>query len=207
MSSKPKVYRSKRFITPVVTAVFPHLNKVDQFGNYSVDVDVLDNPELEQAITAQLKQTIKEGQEKFGTDKEPTNSPFRSGEYKDAPFRRVSFKMKGKRNVKGKEVSQRPRLVDAHKAPMTEEVWGGSKIKVAYYIQYTVTPTGTYGSVKLDAVQVIEHVGPGGEVSIDALFDEEDGFTTSGETTESELNVHDAATAPTNEFVETAADF
>lgn len=176
-----KTYRSKAFTSPPVRAVFPDLNAPDKFGSYKIAVDVLNAPELKALFEQQAKDTIAAGQAKLETKKKPTNSIFKQGETKEGvPFERISFKMKAEATRKGKTVKQKPRLVDAQRNPMDEVVYGGSLVKIAYCFQYTITPTGTYITPKLNAVQVIEHVGPGGEASIDSLFDEEEGYVTQG---------------------------
>lgn len=179
--STVKVFKSKTFVTPEVRAVFPHLNEVDRFGSYSIDVDVLANPEFQKTLEEQAQDTLTKAFADIGTDAQPTNSFIRDGEYKGDPFRRASFKMKATRKVKGKDVEQAPQIVDSAKNPVTELVYGGSLVKIAYYFQYTLMPTGTYLSLKLKAVQVIEHVGPGGETSGVDAFGVEEGFTSAGE--------------------------
>lgn len=178
-----KTFRSQTFTSPAVRAVFPDLNAPDKFGSYKISVDVLDKPEFKALLEKQAAETVAAGQIKLEVKKKPTNELFKQGEYKDTPFERVSFKMKADTTRKGKPVKQAPRLVDAARNPMSEVVFGGSLVKIAYYFQYTLTPTGTFISPKLVAVQVLEHVGPGGDVSVDKMFDEEEGFSTSGEST------------------------
>lgn len=185
--NRPKVFKSKTFVTGPVTAVFPKLNEPDKYGKYSVDVDVLEDPSFEETIIQQAQETLLAGQAKFGTDKQPTNEIVKSGTYEDEPTRRIAFKMSSTRKVKGEQVTQQPRLVDAKKMPMTEEIWGGSTIKIGYYIQYSLLPTGTYLSVRLEAVQVLEHVGASGRPSVDSMFEEvAGGFESSGVTEEEE---------------------
>jgi len=106
--------------------------------------------------------------------------------------------MPATRKVKGKEVAQSPAVVDAKKQPVTELVYGGSLVKIAYYFQYTLMPTGTYLSLKLKAVQVIEHVGPGGEASGVDAFDEVEGFTSAGDTPASTPAASDGDSGITN---------
>lgn len=184
--SAAKTFKSKTFITPPVRAVFPDLNKPDKFGSYKVGVDVLNNPELRTLFEEQAARTVAEGQVKLETKKKPTNSIFKQGEYtprgasEGEPFERIQFKMKEEVTRKGKKIKQKPRLVDAHRVAMDEIVFGGSLVKIAYFFQYTITPTGTFITPKLTAVQVLEHVGPGGEASIESMFDEEEGFVTQG---------------------------
>lgn len=180
--SSAKVFRSAKFTSKPVRAVFPDLNKPDKFGSYKVGVDVLNDPEFKALLEEQAAKTVAEGQVKLETKKKPTNDFFKQGEYKEQPFERVFFKMKAEASRKGKMVKQKPRLVDAKRNPMDEIVFGGSLIRIAYYFQYTVTPTGVYISPKLEAVQVLEHVGPGGEASIDSMFDEEQGYVSEGVT-------------------------
>lgn len=181
--SEIKVHKSPFYIARNVRAVFPHLDEPDRYGSYSIDADVLANPELEATITEQVAAFLPKAQERCGTNKVPSNEFVRAGIYKEENFRRISFKMKSTRKVKGVEVKVRPGLVDAQKQPLTEKIWGGSLVNVMYYLQFTTTPTGTYMSVKLKNVQVIEHVGPGGEASGLDGFGEEEGFTTSGDET------------------------
>jgi hypothetical protein len=179
--SSVKVFKSKTFTTDPVRAVFPHLKDPDRFGSFSIDVDVLNNPTLQATLEEQAAATLTAALSDIGTDSQPTNSFVRDGEYKDEPYRRASFKMKATRRVKGAEIAQSPAIVDAQKQPVTEDIFGGSLVKIAYYFQYTLMATGTYLSLKLKAVQIIEHVGPGGESSGVDAFDCEDGFTSSGE--------------------------
>lgn len=196
--NRPKVYRSQKFITDKVSAVFPHLDEPDQYGNFSVDVDVLNNPEFKEVLKAQAERTLREGQAKLQSERKPTNDLFRTGEYKDEPYERISFKQKQARTVKGKQIKWAPRVVDAKRQPVHTPVWGGSGVKVAYYFQYTLTPQGCFLSPKLEAVQVIDLVGPGGEAAIDSLFGEEDGFVEAPTTDEPDFGGEDAGEVETN---------
>lgn len=196
--SATKTFRSKMFTSPAVRAVFPDLNKPDKFGSYKIGVDVLDNPEFRALLEQQASETVSEGQVKLETKKKPTNSIFKQGEYKEVPFERIQFKMKAETTRKGKAVKQKPRLVDAQRNPMDEIVFGGSLVKIAYFFQYTITPTGTFITPKLNAVQVLEHVGPGGEASVDSLFDAEEGYVTQG-TTEAPSADEDEAPEASND--------
>ena len=180
-NSSAKTFRSKVFTSPAVRAVFPDLNKPDKFGSYKVGVDVLDNPEFRALLEQQAAETVREGQVKLETKKKPTNSIFKQGEYKEVPYERIQFKMKAETTRKGKKVAQKPRLVDSQRNPMDEVVFGGSLVKIAYFFQYTITPTGTFITPKLNAVQVLEHVGPGGDVALDKVFDAEEGYVSTGD--------------------------
>lgn len=183
--SKVKVVKSKTFTTPAFRAVFPNLNKPDQFGSYGVTCDALENPEIEKTIKAQIKEFLPYAQEKAEATKKPTNEFVRSGEWnkgdqKGQPFRLISFKMKAIRKGKdGEEIPQKPVVVDSKKQPMSKLVFGGSLVKVAYRLQYTITPTGCFMSVKLSGVQVLQLVSANGEATVDQMFDEEDGYVDS----------------------------
>lgn len=177
--------RSKRFTTTKVKAMFPKLNKPDEkYDNYSVSVDLLDHPELEKALKAQVSEFLPAAMKEANSTKKPATDWIKVGEYtpkgsdEALPYRRVQFSMKAERKIKGKVIAQRPRLVDAKLQSMEHEpVFGGSEVRIAYYLQYHITPAGVaYLSLKLDSVQVISRVGPGGEVAISSLFDEEEGY-------------------------------
>ncbi len=174
-STEQTVFKSKRFVTAPMRAVFPHLHQPDQFGNYSVDVDVLEDPEFLKTLKAQGVTALKEGQEKLKSKKKPTNELVRVGEDKEGkPFQRVSFRMKSTRGKVGAEIPQKPRVVDSAKNPFSRPIGGGSMVRIAYYLQYTIMKTGAcYLTPKLDSVQVIEYVAPGGGPSIDQLFGDE----------------------------------
>jgi hypothetical protein len=190
------------FTTPPVRAVFPDLNKPDKYGQYKIAIDLLDKPELKADFEAQAAATTRDGQIKFASKKKPTNEIFKQGEHKDVPFERISFKMKEETKRKGRVVKQKPRLVDAQRNPMSEIIWGGSLVRISYFFQYTLLPTGTFITPKLNGVQVLEHVGPNGEVSIDKMFDVEDGYVSSGA-----LPVEEAETEGAEEASDDARDF
>jgi len=197
--------KSQVYVTEPVRAVFPHLNEMDRFGSYSLDIDVLDgaNASVRETIEAQCAEILAAGQAKFGVTTAPTNSIIRHGEYKDQPFSRLSFKMKGVKNVKGREVLVNPTLVDSAKNTIDDLIYGGSLVKVAYFCQFTLMNGTVYVSVKLRGVQVLELVGPGGEVPCTDAFGVEDGFTTSSD---DEVEVH-VPTETTQVPVSTGADF
>jgi len=180
--SDVKVFKSQTFVTEPVRAVFPHLNEVDKYGSFSIDIDAIANSEERARIEANAAATLAAAHADIGTDRQPTNKIVRVGEYKDEAFERIGFKMKATKKVKGKDVSQSPTLIDAAKNPVTELIYGGSLVKIAYFIQYTLMPTGTFLSVKLRGVQVLELVGPGGEVPCTDAFGVEDGFVQESET-------------------------
>ncbi len=87
-----------------------------------------------------------------------------------------------KEKKSGKEVLKRVSVVDANKAPVKSEVWGGSEIKVAYtYKPFFSDALGFGVTLRLNAVQVLKLVtkGDGGAAS---AFDKEDGYTETEDT-------------------------
>ncbi len=188
-SSSVKFHKSKRFTTPAFRAVFPNLTKPDQFGSYGVGVDCLENPEIEEMLLKQAEAFLPEAMEKVGSKKAPGNDLVKEGEIKKGDrkgetFRRIDFKMKSTRQVrKGDEmieVPQKPLVVDSKMNEFDKVVFGGSLVKVGYCLQYTVTGAGAFLSAKLLGVQVIEYVGPNGQVKAGDLFEEEEGYVDDG---------------------------
>ena len=173
-----KFFRSKTFTTEPVVAVYPRLTKPDNYKKYGIEVDMAVSPGLRAALVEQAEEFLKEAHSVLETTKKPTNSLFRIGKDQDTgePFERAAFRMASE-NSKG--IPQRPLVVDSKRQPMTSMVFGGSTVKVGYHFQYSIFNGKCSVSLKLDAVQVIEHVGPGGELSADKFFDDEDGFVES----------------------------
>ena len=185
-----QLYKTKRFTSPPVRAVFPDLSKPDQFGKFKISVDLLNHPEFEEILTQQADQCVAEAQAKLETKKKPASSTsfIKDGEYKDVPYRRVSFSMNSSRKArKGDEVvevPQKPLIVDASLKPMNKIVWGGSLVRVSYQMQFTISNFGVHVKPVLVGVQVLELVGPSGEVRATDLFSAEEGYVDDGETPE-----------------------
>ena len=175
-------FSTRVFTTPVVTAIFPNLNNVDNYGKYGLEMEA--TPDLRAAIDGQLEAFFAAAHAKHPNTFDfsahgtlvKTKTSKKSGETREV----FVAKMNPTKKVKGTEVPQKPMLVDAMRNPVTELVYGGSQLKVACHIQAFHNGNETFVSLKLDGAQVIEHVGPGG-VSANSLFDEvEGGFTSEG---------------------------
>jgi len=186
--SNPKrfpIVKSKTFVTDVVTAVFPYLHEESKFGGYEVNADMLAEPELHAQLKEQARVVWNQAAEEFGFDasQPPANALFREGETKDGEtFVRARFKMKSTRKVKGNEVPVSPTIVDAQNNPCTEAIYGGSKVQIAYFVQYAQVNGNHYLSLKLTAVRVIELCSATGERSAGDIFGAGvDGFQSSGE--------------------------
>ncbi|MEE8385621.1 MAG: hypothetical protein V3S01_06875 [Dehalococcoidia bacterium] len=186
-----------------VRAVFPHLsapdNRFGDPGDYKIGVDV--TPEIEARFQAESAQVVSEAQAKNSVDDLPANTILKKGVNKrDEPFYRMEFKMSAERKSKGKVIKQRPQVVDANKNRVTEDVYGGSLVYIAYELQYSITGFGCNVTPKLKAVQVVELVGADG-VSVDQVFEDYvNGFATEG----GELPTPDPST-PNDEGTEPTA--
>jgi hypothetical protein len=206
MSKKPKL---ERFVTPIGTAQYPHLNKPDtKFnpdGEYKVNLEI-DNPDAVATLVSFLDEQMAES---FGKAKEENQG--KKIKQADAPYTldentgklTVRFKLKAKVTPKnGEAFEQKVALFDAKGTPMVSapNVGGGSKIKVSYEVMPFYTALiGAGISLRVRAVQVIELVEYTGSAGAGAYgFGEEDGYEAD-------------TTAPNNEFndetQESAKDF
>lgn len=180
-----EIVKSKTFVTTAHRAVFPYLHEESKFGGYETNVDLIAEPEIHEALKAQAKEVWAQAGAEFGFDPaktRPDNELFKAGETKDGePFLRARFKMKASRKVKGREVSIKPTVVDAQNQPVTEAIYGGSLMEVAYFVQYTTVQGKRYLTLKLVAARVLELVSSSGERSVESIFGAAtDGFTSSG---------------------------
>ncbi|QLF88191.1 ssDNA-binding protein [Pelagibacter phage Eyrgjafa EXVC018P] len=162
-------------------ALYPHLNKPDvkfnENGEYKVSLKI---PEAKAKgmialYEKALQSSISEAEEKLGGKKVKLAPKPYSVEDGFAVFK---YKMKATGvNRKTKEpFSQRPQLFDAKKNPLNPtscNIWGGSKMKIAYTLRSYYSPViGAGITSQLKAVQVIELV----ENKQADLFAKEDGY-------------------------------
>ena len=181
---KIPVLKSNKTVTTPVTAVFPYIHEVAKFGDYEINVDMVAEPALRDQLQTEAKALWAKAGEQFGFDAanmKPDNAFMKTGETKTGEtFERVCFKMKSTRKQSGKEIAQKPRVVDSSNAPMNDAVYGGSTVRIAYYLQFTEVNGKRYISPKLEAVKVIELVSTGGQ-TVESLFGDEDegGFVAS----------------------------
>ena len=168
--------------------VYPHLNKPDvrfnEAGEYKLTLKLPKNQALRMVtlIDKELDASMAEAEkENKGKKIKQAPKPYKI-EDGDAVFK---FKMKATGiNRKTKEpFSQRPALFDAKKNPLNPSscnIWGGSKMKIAYVLRSYYSPAlGAGVTAQLKAVQIIELV-EGKQMD---LFAKEDGYenTTSPE--------------------------
>ena len=168
-------------ISELGEALYPHLNRPDvkfsEAGEYKVVVKI---PEAKAkgmiAIYEKaIQDSISEAEQKLNGKKvklAPKPYSIEDG------FALFKYKMKATGvNRKTKEpFSQRPALFDAKKNPLNPtscNIWGGSKMKVAYNLRGYYSPAlGAGVTAQLKAVQIIELV----ESKQVDLFSKEDGF-------------------------------
>lgn len=191
-------------ISELGEAIYPHLNKPDvkfnENGEYKVTLKI---PE------AKAKGMIATYEEAIQNSISEAEQQLKGKKVKLAPkpytvengFALFKYKMKATGiNRKTKEpFSQRPALFDAKKNPLNPSscnIWGGSKMKIAYVLRSYYSPAlGAGVTAQLKAVQIIELV----ESKQMDLFAKEDGYenTTS---TEEMNNVPQAEVQASTDF-------
>ena len=190
-------------ISELGEAIYPHLNKPDvkfnENGEYKVTLKI---PEAkakgmisiyEKAIENSISEA---GQKLNGKKVKLAPKPYSV----ENGFALFKYKMKARGvNRKTKEpFSQRPALFDAKKNPINPSscnIWGGSKMKVAYFLRAYYSPAlGAGVTSQIKAIQVIELV----ESKQQDLFTKEDGYEA---TSNEEMN-----NVPKTE-VQTSTDF
>ena len=190
-------------ISELGEAIYPHLNKPDvkfkENGEYKVTLKI---PEAKakgmiSIYEKAIENSISEAEQKLNGKKVKLAPKPYSVENGFALFK---YKMKARGvNRKTKEpFSQRPALFDAKKNPINPSscnIWGGSKMKIAYFLRPYYSPAlGAGVTSQIKAVQVIELV----ESKQQDLFTKEDGYEA---TSNEEMN-----NVPKTE-VQTSTDF
>ena len=191
-------------ISELGEAIYPHLNKPDvkfnENGEYKLTLKI---PEAKANVMISIyekaiQNSISDAEQKLNGKKvkiAPKPYSIENG------FALFKYKMKATGiNRKTKEpFSQRPALFDAKKNPLNPSscnIWGGSKMKIAYVLRSYYSPAlGAGVTAQLKAVQIIELV----ESKQMDLFAKEDGYETT--TSPEEMN-----NVPKTE-VQTSTDF
>lgn len=176
--------------SPKGIAVYPHLNKPDEYKGkkrYKVMLRVSEEDfaglkrRIDEAVDnawdaliSQVKPAARKQfskhypyEEEYDDNEEPT------GNYLVKFTKNAEFEDK-----KGNIVETTLPLLDAKRKPMTKAVWGGSTIKVAFFVfQYKNDSAKDIGiSLKMQAVQVIELVSSGGAGAAAGYFEDEEGY-------------------------------
>jgi len=194
--------KSKQFVSPVGTAVFPRLKagspdtKFDSNGVYKVDLDV------PAADVQEMLDVIEQQRDEFADKVRAQMPPAKAKKLRvsDLPFEenedgsiRIKFKMKAKVESKKGTFTQVPAVFDAKGAPMFNiiknadgsethepiDIWGGSRIRVAFdAIPYESPLMGIGVTFRLKAVKVIELVagGQGKTANGFGFGEEEEGY-------------------------------
>jgi hypothetical protein len=167
-----KFFSTDPVVSEAFRAVWPNLNKVDKFGKYTCSVDVIDNKAFEETLVCERQQCVDAAQIDLDVTNVPTNTFAKDGidSKTNEPFRRITFKQNA---TTKKGASLKPSIVDAHRKPVTEDVWGGSLVKVKYQFLYSIVNGNTNVTLKLLAVQVLEIVNGSGVVGGEEFGDEE----------------------------------
>ena len=178
-------------ISELGESLYPHLNRPDvkfnENGEYKVTLKI--PADKAKDMIALYEKAIEDSISKAETD-------LKGKKVKVAPkpfsiedgFALFKYKMKATGiNRKTKEpFSQRPLLFDAKKNPLNPSscnIWGGSKMKIAYVLRSYYSPAlGAGVTAQLKAVQIIELV-EGKQMD---LFAKEDGYET--KTSAEEMN-------------------
>lgn len=214
MADKPAA-KKPTFVTPKGIAKYPYLNKPDfkfkpDYGEYKTGfilsaadaapyikmaddslAEALAMPKFAEAIKARaaenkaLKAKGKDEKGKIGQ-----NLPYEMlTDEEGEETGEVAFKFStaaGGKNKKTDEVwTRKLKLFDAKKKPVTENIWTGTTMKVAFSVgPYFINATVGGGSkFYLEAVQVIDLVSGGDGKSAEGYgFGDEDGYESSGET-------------------------
>jgi len=175
-------------ISELGVAIYPHLNRPDvkfnENGEYKVNLKIPEDKAKGMIAIYEkaIQDSISEAEAKLNGKKVKLAPKPYSIENGQAVFK---YKMKATGiNRKTKEpFSQRPALFDAKKNPLNPSscnIWGGSKMKIAYVLRSYYSPAlGAGVTAQLKAVQIIELV-EGKQMD---LFAKEDGYenTTSPE--------------------------
>ena len=175
-------------ISELGEAIYPHLNRPDvkfnENGEYKVNLKIPEDKAKGMIAIYEkaIQDSISEAEAKLNGKKVKLAPKPYSIENGQEVFK---YKMKATGiNRKTKEpFSQRPALFDAKKNPLNPSscnIWGGSKMKIAYVLRSYYSPAlGAGVTAQLKAVQIIELV-EGKQLD---LFAKEDGYenTTSPE--------------------------
>ena len=171
-------------ISELGEALYPHLNRPDvkfnENGEYKVNLKIpeADAKGMIALYEKAIQSSISEAEQKLNGKKvKLAPKPYSVAD----GFAVFKYKMKATGiNTKTKEpFSQRPALFDAKKNPLNPtscNIWGGSKMKIAYVLRSYYSPAlGAGVTAQLKAVQIIELVE--GNKQMD-LFAKEDGYET-----------------------------
>lgn len=195
--------QNKKITTPVATAVWPSLNepdyRFDENGIFNVRLrfDPTSNEDhatfiakleaqYEKAVESELAALTKAKRaraEKAGKAK--ADSPLRpvfDDQGEETGEVEINFKMRasGVSRKSGERWTRKPTLFDAAGNKTTAIIGGGSQIKVAFTMgSFFMATVGAGLSLRLEAVQIVELVAPGGTADSFGFDAIEGGFDSS----------------------------
>ena len=180
-------------------AIYPHLMKPDvrfnEHGEFKVTLKIAKQDasqmvkETDQAIEDSLAKAQKDNK---GKTVKSAPKPYK--EESGNVFFKFKMKASGVNKKTQEKFTQRPQLLDSKKNPIAPNtsIWGGSIMKIAYEPFAYYTPMlGAGISLRLKAVQVIKLV----EGKSNNVFKEEDGFETTPERTNSNVQSTEVQTS------------
>jgi len=187
-----------RYITPTGVAKYPHLNKPDEYeGKRRWSTKLVLPREEAEPLVAQVDEAWAAAAQAFAKEAK-TPASKRALKAPHLPYTEeldrdgnetgnVEFSFSRPAEFvdrrTGEAVSIRIGLFDAKLKPLTEEVWGGSKIKVAYELNPYHTGANAGVQLRLVAAQVIDLVTRGDAANGSVFgFSEEDGFVSAAAT-------------------------
>ena len=181
-------------VSVVGESIYPHLNRPDvrfnDYGEYKVTLKV--GKQDAQSMVKLIDQAIEENiataeKEAKGKTIKPAPKPYKIEG--DNVFFKYKMRASGTNKKTNEKFSQRPALFDAKKNPIpaSQNIWGGSLMKVAYQlIPYNSPAIGAGVSARLKAAQIIKLV----EGKNQNVFKEEDGFETTKTEEKTNSNAH-----------------
>ena len=214
-----KYKKRPEVVSPRGIAVYPYLNepntKFDADGVYKVGVRVDRNDpeaanfiavlehcreENHKAQTAEHKKKIKLADLPITEETDDDGN--------ETGMVVINFKMKAKKKSQGGSMTdQRPAIFDAAGQPISANVWGGSEIKAAAFVNSWYVPaTGAGISLNLRAVQVFKLVEPGGGDADHFGFQQEEGYEApqpteeDAQTTQADGGQSDAGNDPASDY-------
>lgn len=174
-------------LTPIGTAVFPHLNtadtKFDEKGVFSTSLRL--TPDEAAPMIKSLEQVYSSGYKKICGEKnkatlKKADMPWSKETDRESGEETGNYLFKFKMKAETRTgIKMRPVLFDAKCQPMEDNIGAGSKMKVAFDPScWHVAALGVGISLRLKGVQVLELVEYSGRSADSLGFGEEDGFET-----------------------------
>ena len=157
--------KQKTHVSVSGEAIYPHLNKPDvKFnaeGEYKVTLKVNKSDATDmialfnQAQVDSLKQFTEEKGKKVKESPHP-----RYNVEGNNVFFKFKLKASGTNNKTKESFTQRPMIFDSENKPfdLTKQIWGGTKMKIAYNLVPYIAPFGAGITARIKSVQILDLV-------------------------------------------------